>query len=473
MSSYAATPTPTIEGFLEPKNLSRMDRETRMQERVQLAVKDYLDKLQYKEHHTRLQDRVKGAVKDYLDKVKDKENRSKVASHIPHAFEENTRKPIYKGDHALQEKLKMMKPAPSNQRTQTTYKMVQKPPTPKQQREHWIVWRTQTPSTPGKVKPVYRPLVPRNRAKTPTPPQVHEPIPEEVSPPRPMTAPGIRRPSPPPLPPDSPALSQPQQQIRPRSKTPADKPDDLEAHVTYDGEQFDSNSVKLEFPPAPEVREVACSPLRPDSRLSTSSVVAREMFLHPKMSKWVDVADDYEKEVVYNMFKTLNGGKSKAMARSLSANGHHGYSPVPPPQRAVKSARLAATDYGYEREAKPDRDGHDDMQVREWMSEIERRLNDRAKTPQPELVARPKYSLPVKHHHHQIRPGSRQRYKKPPVKEYVHENSFFSNANAGCRGHFIIAPDWVSEGLTIRKLEAQAVANKRRHPPPGCYSVKA
>ncbi|XP_070543515.1 serine/arginine repetitive matrix protein 1-like isoform X2 [Ptychodera flava] len=456
------------EGFLDPKNLSKMDRDARMQERVKVAVKEYLDKL------------------------KEKENKPKVVK-IPQAFEKD-RKPIYKGEQVLQEATKVLAPnsersfeprveavrlpIQNNPRTTVAFRMVKKPPTPKSEQPHWIAWRTQTPSTPGKVKPVYQsPLaIKRARARTPTPPQMQHPSTseEEEAPPRPRTAPGFRMPTPPPPKPQTPPAS-PAQSLPPRPKTPDIVEPETEVHeVTFaDHDDYETGSVRPLSPVAPSLRDAACSPTRPISAMSTSSLAAREMLLDPKLRNWVTSANDYEKQVAYNLFKSLNGGKAASLSRSMSAMGYHGRgrSPVPPHERAVKSARPrapAATHHGYEYETRPDRDGHDDEVVREWMSEIEKRLNERARTPQPEIIQRPKYSLPMQH---QIRPGSRQRYRKPPRKEYIHENSFFTNSNPTFRSHFIIAPDWVSEGLTIRKLEAQAAQNRKKHPPPGCYAT--
>nr|XP_006822842.1 PREDICTED: uncharacterized protein LOC100369839 isoform X2 [Saccoglossus kowalevskii] len=474
--------------FLEPKH--RVDKDVRLQERIQVAVKDYLDRLREREnpkipHAFDREQKPKYRVKDKkvlfsfvkpssgqcMKKAREAD-RKQMQREKAYALKEVARvinAPEQRSANLTVPAPPPMKPTSFDSRN-VKYQVVKRPVTPVDQRDHWIAWRTKTPSTPGKVKPLYNPPLAKynktryKRSHTPSPPQ--PPAISEEEPPRPMTAPGIRvytpqnRPIAPSPPPKTPVVESP----IPPSPPAEDIYDQSTVPVCDDAASVD----------VPSVRNVACSPMRPDTTMSVSSEAAREMMLHPRLKPWVNSANDYEKQVAYNLFKSLNGGKSASMARSISANGYQ--SPVPAYERMVKSARPqrgvpTSTQYGYDQsELHPHRAGMEDEVVREWMQEIEKKINERAKTPQPEFHARPLYQLPV---HRQQRPCSRQRLKKPPAKEYTHENSFFANASPTGRGHFIIAPDWVSEGLTIRKLNAQALANRKRHPPPGCYAARA
>ncbi|XP_041465794.1 uncharacterized protein LOC121416309 isoform X3 [Lytechinus variegatus] len=175
--------------------------------------------------------------------------------------------------------------------------------------------------------------------------------------------------------------------------------------------------------------------------------------LAPRMKAWVEGATDFEKDVAYNMLQSLNGNqpvpRPAAPATSMMNQGRMG----------LANSRVPAATHVYvppspaPRQPVPNRNGRDDTQVQAWMKQLREKLE----LQQPGLDIRqlPK-SLAASH------PQAPRKKRVTLPEEYRHENSHFMMTKPTYRRHFIIAPDWVSERTSHRRLQQQGWARKNR-----------
>ncbi|XP_011671500.2 uncharacterized protein LOC592490 isoform X2 [Strongylocentrotus purpuratus] len=175
--------------------------------------------------------------------------------------------------------------------------------------------------------------------------------------------------------------------------------------------------------------------------------------LAPKMKAWVEGATDFEKDVAYNMLQSLNG------AQPVPRPAAPGNAMMNPRRSMPANSRVPAATHVYNppspapRQAVPNRNGRDDTHVQAWM----RQLREKLELQQPGLDVRqlPK-SMAASH------PQAPRKKRVTIAEEYRHENSHFMMTKPTYRRHFIIAPDWVSERTSHRRLQQQGWARKSR-----------
>ncbi|XP_071965312.1 uncharacterized protein [Antedon mediterranea] len=467
--------------FLEPKHMKEKDAQARLEAQVQKAV-----------NHLQMDNtRVREAVQEYLDKVKtEKKN---IPPKIPHAtFNTMTTERPHGGrmtrsktmaemrpkstqeimeadfrdgvqprverqqtslaertyhddfefeDHTEGRPFKSCSPGPSSPPIRT--RVVKRPITPTFYREHWTTWRTETPPEPGMrdkpIKWVHRssklPLSkPVKRVHTPpTPPPGHR---------HKAMATDIERRTPSPV-----TILR-----HMRSKScppPQEKPQVYRVRYEEDDDVNTNNT---------DNQSVIARPT------TAGPIIAKSMIEHPRMKNWMTGATDYEKEVAYNLLHTINGGKGPEMAAKVNnirprSNSASNRKRVPVPKatllhRAPSSPNLRSPDV----EAK----GVDSNSLKKWMKKVEKQLEEHNCTqtmPQEKLYTKkvdiklPRTGAPQSAHH-------QPRIMTPEA--YSHENSHFFMTGSQSRGHFVIAPDWVSEGASHRRLLRQAKENQLR-----------
>ncbi|XP_041465830.1 uncharacterized protein LOC121416331 isoform X3 [Lytechinus variegatus] len=175
--------------------------------------------------------------------------------------------------------------------------------------------------------------------------------------------------------------------------------------------------------------------------------------LAPRMKAWVEGATDFEKDVAYNMLQSLNGNqpvpRPAAPATSMMNQGRMG----PANSRVPAATHVYVPPSPAPRQPVPNRNGRDDTQVQAWMKQLREKLE----LQQPGLDIRqlPK-SLAASH------PQAPRKKRVTLPEEYRHENSHFMMTKPTYRRHFIIAPDWVSERTSHRRLQQQGWARKNR-----------
>ncbi|XP_035667469.1 uncharacterized protein LOC118410087 isoform X4 [Branchiostoma floridae] len=198
-----------------------------------------------------------------------------------------------------------------------------------------------------------------------------------------------------------------------------------------------------------------------------------------KFKTWAQNADDYEKQIVYDMLKSLNGGKSAGPERSQPSSmrvhvATRGSSPVrleksASQNRATRSAparqrrKLAPTGAnngpppayrlngidgrvdGNPREEKILKDYMEDLEEKAYLSEIFKSSSGKKDS----QVQSGKSNVTIA----RLPPNPPRWYRNQPKKslDYTCNVSFFQHVRPPHRSHFIIAPDWTSERLTVRK----------------------
>ncbi|XP_066271479.1 serine/arginine repetitive matrix protein 2-like isoform X1 [Branchiostoma lanceolatum] len=211
---------------------------------------------------------------------------------------------------------------------------------------------------------------------------------------------------------------------------------------------------------------------RPVSAMTTGGQVG-------KFKSWAQNADDYEKQIVYDMLKSLNGGKSAGPERSQPSSmrvhvATRGTSPVrleksASQNRATRSAparqrrKLAPTGAnngpppayrldgidgrvdGNPREEQILKDYMEDLEEKEYLSEIFKSSGSKGER----QVEKGRSNVTIA----RLPANPPRWYRNQPKKslDYTCNVSFFQHVRPPHRSHFIIAPDWTSERLTVKK----------------------
>ncbi|KAI8501319.1 hypothetical protein Bbelb_205900 [Branchiostoma belcheri] len=219
---------------------------------------------------------------------------------------------------------------------------------------------------------------------------------------------------------------------------------------------------------------------RPVSAMTTDGQVG-------KFKTWAQNADDYEKQIVYDMLKSLNGGKSAGPERSQPSSmrvhvATRGSSPVrleksASQNRATRSAparqrrKLAPTGAnngpppayrlngvdgrvdGNPREEKILKDYMEDLEEKAYLSQIFKSSGGKKER----QVESGKTKVTIA----RLPPNPPRWYRNQPKKslDYTCNVSFFQHVRPPHRSHFIIAPDWTSERLTVKKRIDHMVAS--------------
>ncbi|XP_033101250.1 uncharacterized protein LOC117104507 isoform X2 [Anneissia japonica] len=451
--------------FLEPKHLKEEDAKARLEDQVQQAVNEQMDRA-----------RVKEAVNNYLEKLK--EEKRNVAPKIPHAtfhtmptapphgtgmvrsktvtemrpttqtmIESEVRDNLQRMERertSLGESAYYTEPVPNKSATRfktcspgpgspaIRTRVVKRPITPTYYREHWVNWRTETPPEAGirdkPIKWVHKPAE-ASRVKRvhtpPTPPPGHRD--------KAMAADTDRR---------QPRVSSAMLRHS-RSKScppPRESPQIYRVHYHDDddsvyGENYYSS--RCESPPA-----------RPKT---AGAFIANNMIEHPRIKTWMTGATDYEKEVAYNLLHTLHGGKGPDMAAKVNNNIRPRSNSASNTRRVTlpKDTSLHRAPSSPNLKSPPlDTTGVDTKSLKTWMKKIEKQIEGRA-PPTERLQYSTKVDLKATQP-----PRHQPRIMTPEA--YHNENSHFFVTGGRARGHFVIAPDWVSEGASHRRLLRQA-----------------
>ncbi|XP_072167412.1 uncharacterized protein [Diadema setosum] len=180
--------------------------------------------------------------------------------------------------------------------------------------------------------------------------------------------------------------------------------------------------------------------------------------LGTRMKSWIEGANDFEKDVAYNMLQTLHGGPKKAPPFSKAKPASADLTNM---QLLKVGGKAPAATHIYvppspaPRQPVPNRDGKNDAEVKGWMKNLQEKLALR----QPGAEETQLYQLKTV----EGRPQPPRR-KRPTMisEEYRHENSHFMMTQPAYRRHFIIAPDWVSERQSHRRLANQSWARKNK-----------
>ncbi|CAH1797759.1 unnamed protein product [Owenia fusiformis] len=166
----------------------------------------------------------------------------------------------------------------------------------------------------------------------------------------------------------------------------------------------------------------------------------------PNLRAWLNNVQDTDKEIVYSYLKTLNNGKSVSPiksttpARPYSASPTRDVSVTPIRRRQVQSARMIRPRPPVQVYTEHDDRCNpcEDHIVKTWAKQM--------------ANSQPAINIPAAGYtNYQTRPTARHQPRKKQPKAYAHENSFFTNAQAPPKGHFTIAPDWVSESVGTQK----------------------
>ncbi|XP_071845280.1 uncharacterized protein [Apostichopus japonicus] len=147
----------------------------------------------------------------------------------------------------------------------------------------------------------------------------------------------------------------------------------------------------------------------------------------PRMKSWVEGANEYEREVAFNLFNSLRTDKGGLR----------------------KGSMLPDATGVYVAGGKSNRNTREDQVVQQMMKllgdDVDRQSN------MPNVYQKQSNSA---------RPQYRQMRRAPSFDGYMHLGSQFQQTRAPFRKSFDIAPDWCSEGKTYRRLIRKAAQNK-------------
>ncbi|XP_038072156.1 uncharacterized protein LOC119740800 isoform X2 [Patiria miniata] len=423
--------------FLMPTNLVQQDKEQMLRARVTQAVHQYMDKmvrtgrdpLKEMEQPKRSKspthsvynrapkvDLLEGFVKPtvkMLDKVR-KQDRKQLKRERGNSYKKASKSygdvpDVVEEEQDGEQEIVVRIPAKvHNQSKGIRYRVVRQPDAPVEQ---WVSYRGNIPGPTG-VKRAHTP---------PTPP------PDAAR--RPRSVPVVQ-----------------QKHLRSKSAPLLDKSDD-----TVDDEQNEEDWEDIDGGIEAE-RPVSVKLQRPKT---AGPVLARKMMVHPRMKNWIEGATDYEKEVAFNLLKTLDGGGQPPLPDDLRTTNRPSQK-----QKSIKANRIPQATHMYvppsptSRKPVPEREGKMDATAREWMRQVEQKIYERSETP----VAR-NYAQKI-----ELRPTVRRQPRPKSLGDYTHENSFFRFSQPSYRRSFVIAPDWVSETLSRRRaLKENPKANQLRY----------
>ncbi|XP_022102987.1 uncharacterized protein LOC110985867 isoform X2 [Acanthaster planci] len=423
--------------FLMPKNLVQQDKEQMLRSRVTEAVHQYMDKmirtgrdpLKEMEQPKRSKapafstynrapkvDLLKGFVKPtvkMLEKVR-KQDRKQMKRERGNSYKKASKSygdlpEDVQEEQDEEEEIVIRIPAKTHNPSKAIrYRVVRKPDAPVEQ---WVSHTGNVPGLTG-VKRVHTP---------PTPP------PDSAR--RPRTA-GFAQ----------------EKHLRSKSAPLLDKADDA-AEQEENEEDWEDVAGENEAK-----RPVLVKLQRPKT---AGPVLARKMLVHPRMKHWIEGATDYEKEVAFNLLKTLNGSEQPPLPDDLRTTNRPSQK-----QKSIKANRIPQATHIYvppspaPRKPVPEREGKMDATTREWMRQVEQKINERSETP----IER-NYAQKI-----ELRPTVRRQPRPKSLGDYTHENSFFRFSVPSYRRSFVIAPDWVSETLTRRRaLKENPSANQLRY----------